>query len=237
MATTSSSKWSPPKNTRFRRRTLYVRHLLLSAFVVRRGPRLCSLGEKSTGCSWTFCPEGLGPESVIYSGGVGKDITFEHELVKQFGCVVHLLDPSPTGLETMKLPENQIPPLRFFPLGLAGRCGTLRFAPPFYPEEGSWFSNNDAGGIEAECVDVATLLKRNRHDHIDLLKLDIEGAEYDVIDHLLNARVPVRQILVEFHHGLLPGIRMRQGIRATAKLMARGYKMIAEESNNYTFLR
>jgi hypothetical protein len=38
------------------------------------------------------------------------------------------------------------------------------------------------------------------HRSIDVLKMDIEGAEYDVISDLLSSRVQVDQLLVEFHH-------------------------------------
>ena len=100
--------WLPPKDTKFRRRLIYLRHLVLYATVVRRGYPLQTLGNRSTGCSWTFCPQGLGRDSIVYSGGVGNDVTFEHGLVKNFGCAVCLLDPSPTGKNTMSLPENQI---------------------------------------------------------------------------------------------------------------------------------
>ena len=215
----------------------YVRHLLMSALLVRGGYSLCTLGDNSTGCSWTFCPEGLNAESVVYSGGVGNDISFEHGLVKRFGCKVTLFDPSPTGLATMTRPENQIPQFKFLPVGLAGHCGALRLQEPLHPEEGSWFSNQVAQeGIEVRCLDLATMLVENQHRHADLLKIDIEGAEYGVIEHILKARVPVKQILVEFHDGLLPGIRRSQSLRAMFKLMARGYKLISERSNTLTFV-
>src|ERR1041385_5529984 len=90
----------PPRDTRFRRRMHYVRHLLKRAFIVRNGYSLKEFGEKSSGCAYNICPDGLGPESVVYSGGVGKDVSFEHALVKSFGCSVVLFDPSPIGLET-----------------------------------------------------------------------------------------------------------------------------------------
>jgi FkbM family methyltransferase len=215
----------------------YVRHLLIKAFVMRRGYNLCRLGDANIGCSWTFCPDGLDSNSIVYSGGVGNDISFEHALAKQFGCVVYLLDPSPTGVKTMSLPENNVPFFRFMPVGLAGSCCTLRLAPPLYADEGSWFATErSAGAIEAQCLDLATLLKQNGHDHVDLLKLDIEGAEYSVLDQILDAKLPVRQILVEFHDGLLPGIRLRQSIRATWRLLARGYKLIAEVGTTRAFI-
>src|SRR4051812_3380296 len=94
--------WKSPPDTRFRRRLFYVRYLILCGLLLRRNFRLAALGDRSTGCEWTFCPDGLGAGSVIYSGGVGNDITFEHGLVDEFKCQVHLLDPSPTGVATME---------------------------------------------------------------------------------------------------------------------------------------
>ena len=217
---------------------LYAKHLMISALFVRRGHSLCVLGDKSVGCSWAFCPEGLGAGSVVYSGGVGNDISFEHALVERFGCSVTLFDPSPTGRATMNRPENQISKFKFLPLGLARECGTLRLARPLHEEEGSWYSNqSNVEGIEVRCLDLATMLAQNQHRRVDLLKIDIEGAEYGVIEHILKTRLPVHQILVEFHDGMLPGIRKRDTFRAVFGLMARGYKLVCERSNNYTFVR
>ena len=203
-----------------------------------RGWPVLELGERSTGCSWHFCPEGLHARSIVYSGGVGRDVTFEHALVKRFGCALVLFDPSPTGRETMALPENQIPQFKFHPVALSGRCGTLKFAPPQNAAEESWFTHDNVPGmVEVPAVDLATLMERNGHDHIDLLKIDIEGAEYEVLDHLLARRLNVRQVAVEFHHSNLPGIRRSQSIRSILKLRWAGYKLINQSGNNHTFVR
>ena len=39
----------------------------------------------------------------------------------------------------------------------------------------------------------------NGHDSIDLLKIDIEGFEYEVLEDCLEDRIPIKQICVEFH--------------------------------------
>ena len=214
-----------------------VRHWLKRAFLIRRGYRLSTLGEENSGCSYTFVSDGLGQESIVYSGGVGKDISFEHALVRKFGCPVVLFDPSPIGLATMERPENRIPQFRFFPVGLAGHSGTLRLAPPFTPEGDSWFaSDSPSGTSEVRCVDLASLMKRNAHERVDLLKIDIEGAEYGVIEQIIEQHIPVRQILVEFHDGILPGVRLSQSLRATFKLLTKGYRLVWELGNLNTFL-
>jgi FkbM family methyltransferase len=215
---------------------LFIRHHLVCALLLRRGFPLATLGEKSTGCSWTFCPDGLGPESIVYSGGVGRDISFERSLWQEFGCSVYMFDPSPTGIETMGLPENRIQQFRFFPLALAGYCGTLRLAAPL-SDEGSWYSSGGVGeAIDVPCKDLPTVMKENRQRKVDLLKLDIEGAEYGVLNQLTHLRLPVTQILVEFHDGILPGFRLSQSLGVTARLLIQGYKLVARVGNNHTFL-
>ena len=208
------------------------RFRLFYGVLLRRNFPLIELGERTNGCSWYFCPDGLTANSVIYGGGVGRDITFEHALVVLF-------DPSPTGLATMRRPENQIPQFKFHPVALSDRTGVLRLSAPKDADEGSWFTQTpgEEAVVEVPCVDLATLMRQNGHEHIDLLKIDIEGAEYGVLDNLLCQRIPVRQVLVEFHHQMLPGIRRSQTIRAILKMAGAGYKLISQDGNNHTFLR
>lgn len=212
-----------------------LRYRLFYALLLRRA-HLLEFGNRQTGCSWFFCPDGLDQNSIMYGGGVGRDVTFEHALVKHFGCNVVLFDPSPTGAETMALPENRIPQFHFCPVGLSGRNGTLRFAPPPDLKEGSWFTAGDnQATIEVPCVDLGTLMKQNGHRRIDLLKIDIEGAEYDVLEHVLAQKLPVKQVLVEFHHNIIPGIPRRRSISYMLRLAAAGYKLLKQDGENHTF--
>jgi len=221
----------PLKNLRFR--------IFYGALLCRRHP-LIELGNRPNYAQWMFCPSGLDENSIVYSGGVGRDLSFDHALVKKFGCPVNLFDGTPTGNETMTLPENKIPQFKYHPVALAGRCGVLTFSQPQDKVEGSWAWFKHSGGaaaLEVPCVDLATLMRRNGHDHIDLLKIDIEGAEYEVIDDLLRRRLPVKQVLVEFHHRILPGVRRGQTTRAILKMVAAGYRLLKKDVDNHTFLK
>jgi hypothetical protein len=76
------------------------------------------------------------------------------------------------------------------------------------------------------------------HDQIDLLKLDIEGAEYEVIDDLVASQIPIGQLLVEFHYrfeGIGPD-RTRRAVRALNEAGFRSFHVsaIGEE---YSFIR
>ncbi len=214
-----------------------LRYKLFYGLALSRRYKLVTLGAPESICKWTICPTELGPHSIIYSAGVGSDITFEHALVQNFRCEVVLIDPSPTGLKTMELPENKIPQFRFFPVALSGRSGNLRLAPPMDAEGDSWFARTEApGSVEVACEDVGSLMQRNGHSHIDLLKLDIEGCEYDVIESILEHRLPISQIAVEFHHGILPGFTRGQTIQTILKLITQGYTLVDQTGANHTFV-
>ena len=107
-------------------------------------------------------------------------------------------------------------------------------------ESGDWWlpsEKNENDSIELPCTDLRSLMAERGHAHIDLLKLDIEGSEYAVLDDLLARRLPVRQICVEYHHGILPGIARSKTISSILKLLARGYKLVDQNVANHTFVR
>src|ERR1700693_2732214 len=147
--------------TKFERWLRDRRYYLVYGLLLRRRYELVTLGDRAYGVQWTICPTGLNAHSIVYSGGVGEDISFEHDLVKKYGCEVVLLDPSPTGAKTMARPENHIPQLRYSQVALAGKSGKLKFAPPPAGSV-SWFACEEAHGqLEVPAVDLFSLMKQN----------------------------------------------------------------------------
>ena len=138
----------------------------------------------------------------------------------------------------MTLPENQLPQFHYVPMGLAGHAGQLNLSPLADPTEDSWVAGRgDSASLAVPCTNLESLMQQNGHVHIDLLKLDIEGCEYEVIDDLLMRRLQVRQLAVEFHHGVLPGFRRSQTIRSMLRLIGRGYRLVNQTGANHTFVR
>jgi hypothetical protein len=52
------------------------------------------------------------------------------------------------------------------------------------------------------------------HQKIDILKMDIEGAEYSALKNMMNSGINISQICVEFHHRF-----MDNGISSVASLI------------------
>lgn len=42
-------------------------------------------------------------------------------------------------------------------------------------------------------------MNENNHKQINVLKMDVEGAEYEIIEHIKEKNIQIDQILVEFH--------------------------------------
>jgi hypothetical protein len=51
---------------------------------------------------------------------------------------------------------------------------------------------------------LADIVHELGHKRIDVLKMDIEGAEYQTIESILASKIEIDQVLVEFHERFFP---------------------------------
>jgi hypothetical protein len=91
--------------------------------------------------------------------------------------------------------------------------------------------------VEARVHRFATLHGMLGHGRVSVLKLDIEGPEYQVLDDVLSSGIRVDQILVEFHHRWKE-IGASQTRWAIARLQAAGWCVahVSASGMEYTFL-
>lgn len=190
--------------------------------------------------AWNISEGSLDKKSVVISAGVGNDISFDLDVHKSHGCRVIMVDPSPTACQTIERNKPLPPSLVFEKTGIAERDEDVSFAPPYHPDEGSFrlpVAGHSLPTHNFRCERLVTLMRRHDLNKIDLLKLDIEGFEYGVLRDLLKTKCEVEQICVEFHHGIVPGIRKWQSLIAMLSLKASGYNLIDRAHLNYTFLK
>jgi len=178
---------------------------------------------------WWVCPDLLSETSVVYSFGVGEDVSFDLSIVRRFGLRVFAFDPTPRVIEWIarqRVPER----FTFVPVGLAAADGTRRFFPPANPADVSHsiLPRSDVQPTEIVVRRLSTILAEQGHTTLDLLKIDIEGAEYEVLDDLLASSLRPTQLLVEFHHGAAyGGLTLDDKRRAVGNLVAAGYRIVA----------
>ena len=193
--------------------------------------------------TWTVSPDNLNAQSIVYSFGIGTDISFDLALISMFQAVVHAFDPTPRAkgwIQSQSLPANFV----YHDYGIAGYDGLMKFYPPKRAQSPHFtpvlrYKHGAATSFVSVPVrTLKTLMNMLGHDHLDLLKLDIEGGEYDVIENILADRIPIRQLLVEFHHNYRT-IPLHRTVRALRCLRDAGYRIfnISRRTLEFSLLR
>lgn len=177
-----------------------------------------------------ICPDFLNEKSVIYSFGIGEDISFDNAIIKNHDCHVFGFDPTPKSinwLKSQKLPEK----FRFYEYGISNKSGFADFFLPKNPAHvsGSLMeikSIDTTKSVTVRLKSLEDIIKELNHQHIDVLKLDIEGSEYEVIENILTSNLSITQILIEFHDRFFNNgqLKTKQAIR---KLNDYGYEIFA----------
>ncbi len=182
--------------------------------------------------------EALAPGAIVYSFGLGEDISFDLALLQRVDCQIFGFDPTPRSIAWVNA-QGVPAAFRVRELGVADYDGVASFAPPKNPEHISHSLLDGAGSDPAARVEfqvrrLATLLAELGHTSLDLLKMDVEGAEYGVLEDLLKGALRPRQILLEFHHGM-HGIPVSRTERALAGLQAVGYRIFDAQPSGREF--
>jgi FkbM family methyltransferase len=110
----------------------------------------------------------------------------------------------------MFLKAEQLPGNFFFlPYGLDKKTGYVNFNLPINDSyvSGSMVLHANVkvdNYVKVPMKSFADITSVLGHNHIDLLKIDIEGSEFDVIPSVLETGIYINQILIEVHERFFP---------------------------------
>ena len=223
---------------------LWTRYFPVDALTGTRIYNLVSLTKIGSDYGgWVIPPEAIEARSVCYCAGVGEDITFDLGIIGQCNCEVFAFDPTPRAKVHVEKHAQDVPKFHFCAVGVWDEDAMMKFYVPANPAHVSHSVLNlqkTEAYFEAQCKRLSTIMQDNGHARIDLLKLDIEGAEYKVIDSILHDRLDIGMICVEYDEGYnsLDDQYFTRIKQSVASLLDAGYAMAAVEPRcNYTFIR
>lgn len=188
---------------------------------------------------WPVIDGTLDSNSVIYSFGVGEDISFDLSVVEHFGCTLHAFDPTPKAtawIAAQSLPAS----MSFSAFGIAGADGDVHFFPPANPNDTSFSvapgAKTTGSPFIAKAYRLGNIMKMLGDQRLDVLKMDVEGFEYDIIKDIIAQSIFPAQLLIEFHHGMY-SIDCDATREAVQRLMSVGYKIyyVSEIGHEYGF--
>ena len=202
---------------------------------------LTQLGTDQGG--WVVPTNRLNSDSICYLAGCGEDISFDLALIDQFGCDAYAFDPTPRAIEYVRSKTTDNAKYHFQEIGLWDSEDTLEFFVPANPDHVSHSLVNLQKSTDSIRVDVkrlSTLMGQLGHQKIDLLKLDIEGAEYKVLDSIIEDQIDIGILCVEFDeyfHQLDKDYKARIRYQVNC-LLEYGFKLVHSANNgNYTFVK
>lgn len=185
----------------------------------------------------------IGPNSICYCVGCGEDITFDMGLINTFGCHVYGLDPTPRAIAHVKEVAGENSKYHFLDIGLWDKEDTLKF---FVPKNQDHVSHSllnlqkTGDHISVNVKRLSSLMKEFGHEKIDLLKIDIEGAEYKVINSIIEDDIDISVLCVEYDEFFCPldGEYRSRIEDSVSSLLKSGYSLVHSQGNaNYTFVK
>ncbi len=177
----------------------------------------------------------LNTNSVVYSFGIGEDVSFDLAMINKHGCKVYAFDPTPKSIkwiEKQKLPAY----FHFYPYGISKNTGFEVFYLPKNSENvsGSTIDLKNVNThlpIEVPMMCMGDIIKQQQHSTIDVLKMDIEGSEYSILKDILDSNVEVKQFCIEFHHRMFR--RGGQKTKQAIKLLKQYDYLLFKYSNSH----
>ena len=175
-------------------------------------------------------------DSVSYSVGVGEDINFERRLSKESRLRQWLFDPTPRAVRFMQQLDNKISRTTFLPFGVWKQDMRMRFHAPasaLHVSHSITESAGNGGGFDADCRTIRSLMQELGHQSLRLLKLNVEGAEDQIIGSMLRDGIHPDVIITTWEgQGAF-----RKAVHWTHRLRELGWDFVGRKGWYFTYVR
>ena len=154
----------------------------------------------------------LNEDSIVFDiGGYVGD--FAEKISKKFGCKIYLFEPSQSFykkcLERFKNNKN----ILCFNYGVGNLNGDFVLS---NDNEASSTKRkiSDKEGEKIKIKKISNIIEEQRVNNIDLMKINIEGGEYDLLTFLINENLisKINNIQVQFHNFIPNAVKKREEI-------------------------
>ncbi|CCO20766.1 methyltransferase [Bathycoccus prasinos] len=172
-------------------------------------------------CGYDFSRQkAFDQDCVIYSfGSAGRD-DFENFLSSNTGCKIHIFDPTPRIRKQMTIRARKYG-AQFHSIGLGGFDRNFN-------KVGIWQSDLKESSLKI--FTLPEIMENLNHTRVDILKVDIEGSEYDAFEVILeNCTLDIEIILIELH--VLGSNSRDQIFKLISSLERCRYRMFHKEPN------
>jgi FkbM family methyltransferase len=185
----------------------------------------------------------LSANSVVIDAGCSYEADFSVYMMEQHGARAYGVDPTRKHRAALQALENRYRG-RFvhLPFAITADDGTLTFHESTTNESGSVLvdhvnvRNDETIPYPVTAISLKSLMKHVDADAVDMLKLDLEGAEYELLATVEKADLaPFRQVFIEFHHHAIGQFNEADTRRLVERIRGFGFSCFSLDDHNYLF--
>lgn len=152
----------------------------------------------------------LNPDSIVVDvGGLTGD--WAARVYCHHSCNIVIYEPHPSLVEKARINFIGNDKVKIYGFGLGGEHGVLTLYGDSH--NASIFKNNTGRETRVQIVKASDVFKQ--YNHIDLLKINVEGAEYEIMNDLLDNydMRKINDLQIQFHVNVEGYAAMREDIR------------------------
>lgn len=183
--------------------------------------------------------------SVIVDVGCGFDADFSESMINKYGLKAFGIDPTLKHKESLDILSKKMNG-RFSHrlIAVSSVDGKIIFNESENNVSGSILKdhknvkNDKIKKYEVDSVSLSKLPEHLDLPKIEYIKLDLEGAEYELINNLKKSDLEkYEQIFVEFHHHCVPGYTPKKTLECVRKVASYGFKYYTLDNHNFLFYK
>ena len=188
-------------------------------------------------------------QSIVIDVGCADDADFSVHLIERFGLKSFVVDPTRKHASALAALEKRFDGrLKHLPCAVAAESRMITFYESEDDISGSILRDHqnvarssEAGRMRSYDVEALTprgVLERVGVDRAELLKLDVEGAEYALLAEM-DAEDLARfdQVFVEYHHHAVARYTIEDTQRSVQAICGMGFRSFTLDDQNYLFFR
>lgn len=145
----------------------------------------------------------------------GYEGQWSSDIFGRFACSIHIFEPVPEFADRIAARFAANPKIRLHRVGLAARSGTATLT--LAADASSAHAPAAAGAPRRTItlVAAADLFRDQRFETVDLMKINIEGGEYDLLEHLIDSGLihRIRELQIQFHDFVPDAARRMEAIQ------------------------
>jgi FkbM family methyltransferase len=182
--------------------------------------------------------------SVIVDVGCGHEAEFSKLMIEKHNLNAFGVDPTMKHTPALKmLEESTKGKFHHLAIAVTKKDGFITFHESRQNESGSILlehinmQNDEITTYNVESVSLSELVRRIGTTSVDFIKLDIEGAEYELLDKICDEDInPFKQIFIEFHHHCTNHSTQETKF-LVQDICSKGFKVFTLDHHNYLFYK